>query len=190
MAYEKFDMAKLERLNDPDRFDLLDPDLMWQALGEPQPAVIVDIGAGTGLFAGRFAEMTPGATVYAADTHPTMVEWMQQQRAPAYGGRLRPLLSSEDTVPLPDAVADLVVMLNLHHELVSPEANYAEAARLLKPGGQLLVVDWAPGADGGPPQKIRASADEIIRSVSSAGFVDAVAHPGLSKHSLVTARRP
>lgn len=190
MAYEKFDVAKLERLNDPARLELLDPDVMWSALGEPQPSVIVDIGAGTGIFAGRFAEMAPGATVYAADTHATMVEWMREHRAPSIGERFRPLLSSEDSVPLPDAIADLVVMVNLHHELVSPGANYVEAARLLKPDGQLLVVDWSPGAEGGPPQEIRASAEDLVRSVASAGFRDAAAHEGLSKHSLITARRP
>ena len=36
--------------------------------------MIVEIGAGTGLFAARFARMAPGAIVYAVDLEPAMVE--------------------------------------------------------------------------------------------------------------------
>ena len=36
----------------------------------PEPSVIVEIGAGTGLFAGRFAAMAPDAKVFAVDTEP------------------------------------------------------------------------------------------------------------------------
>lgn len=190
MAYEKFDVAKLERLNDPARFDLLDPGVMWTALGRPEPSVIVDIGAGTGMFAARFAELAPTARVYAADNHPAMVEWMKEYRAPSVGERFVPVLSSEESVPLPDGTADLVVMINLHHELVSPSAIYAEAARLLKPGGQVLVADWAPGAEGGgPPQAVRSGAEDILGVLVNAGFVDGATHDGLTKHSLITARR-
>ena len=188
MAHQKFDVAKIERLEDVARFDSLDPDVMWAALGSPSPRVIVDIGAGTGLFARRFAAMAPGATVFAADTAPVMLKWIDEHADPSVGDRIRPLLAEESKVPLPDDTADLVVMINLHHELVDPAASYREALRLLCPGGQILVVDWAPGnTEGGPPQHIRATPDDIIGLLQRAGFVEAAAHAGLPKHSIVTA---
>jgi ArsR family transcriptional regulator len=47
-------------------------------------------------------------------------------------------------VPLPDGAADAVVLHQVLHFLDDPAAAIAEAARLLAPGGKLLVVDFAP----------------------------------------------
>lgn len=190
MSHEKFDLSKIARLDDESRFEFLDPDVMWEALGSPSPDVIVDIGAGTGLFARRFAAMAPMATVYAADTEPVMIAWIGEHADPAIGSRLRPVLAQEASVPLPDAEADLVVMVNLHHELATPKDSYAEALRLLRPGGRLLVADWARNeVEGGPPQGIRATFDEIAEMLRGAGFGSVVRHEGLQRHTLVTARK-
>jgi ubiquinone/menaquinone biosynthesis C-methylase UbiE len=47
-------------------------------------------------------------------------------------------------VRLPDACADVVLLHQVLHFLDDPAAAVAEAARLLQPGGKLLVVDFAP----------------------------------------------
>lgn len=190
MPHLKFDIAKIARLDDVGRFDDLDPDVMWEALGSPKPAAIVDIGAGTGLFARRFAALAPEAKVFAVDTEQRMLDWIAGHRDPAIDDRLHLVLSEETVVPLPDGSADLVIMINLHHELADPEATYREVWRLLRAGGQLLVVDWAKREMvGGPPQSVRASGDEIVAMLGSVGFRDAQAHAGLPKHSLVTATK-
>ena len=191
MAFEKFDVSKLERLNDERRFDVLSPDVMWSALGDPSPLAIIDIGAGTGLFARRFAALAPAAQVYAADSSATMVDWMVENVPEDLRSRLHPVLAGEATVPLPDATADLVVMIHLHHELADPLASYREALRLLRPGGQLLVVDWAPSeGPAGPPQHIRVTAEDAAAMLREAGFASVTAHPLLTQDSLLTAARP
>jgi len=190
VAHEKFDLSRMERLDDESRLVDLDPGVMWEALGRPAPAVIVDLGAGTGLFARRLALLAPEATVYAVDTQPAMLRWIADHADPASAGRIVPTLAQETRVPLDDGVADLAVMINLHHELARPLASYAEVFRLLRPGGRLLVVDWAPTAEGGgPPREIRATAGQIGDALRSVGFGDIVAHQGLRRHSLVTAAK-
>ncbi|MBU1325820.1 MAG: metalloregulator ArsR/SmtB family transcription factor [Alphaproteobacteria bacterium] len=47
---------------------------------------------------------------------------------------------------LPDMTADLVVVHQVLHYLTDPGAAVAEAARLVRPGGRLLIVDFAPHA--------------------------------------------
>ncbi|HEY5517471.1 MAG TPA: class I SAM-dependent methyltransferase [Coriobacteriia bacterium] len=184
----KFDIAKIARLDDVGRFDDLDPGVMWEALGSPKPAAIVDIGAGTGMFARRFAALAPEATVFAVDTEQRMLDWIAEHPDPAIDDRLRLVLSKETVVPLPDDSAGLVVMINLHHELADPRATYREALRLLRAAGQLLVVDWArTEMQGGPPQHVRATSGEIVAMLEAVGFREAKAHEGLPKHSLVTA---
>lgn len=191
MPHLKFDIAKLERLNDPGRFDSLIPEVLWAALGDSAPQTIIEIGAGTGLFAAKFAELAPGATVQAVDIEPAMIEWMTQNRPEVAAGRVVPVLGTETTVPLPDGSADAVVMINLHHELVDPAATYAEALRLLKPGGRILVADWAArDTEGGPPLAVRIGEAQLVALLARSGFTDAAAHSGLPKHSLVTAHKP
>jgi len=188
VPHMKFDIAKIARLDDVGRFDDLDPGVMWQALGSPRPAAIVDIGAGTGMFARRFAALAPEATVFAVDTEQRMLDWIAEHPDPAIDDRLRLVLSKETVVPLPDDSAGLVVMINLHHELADPRATYREALRLLRAAGQLLVVDWArTEMQGGPPQHVRATSGEIVAMLEAVGFREAKAHEGLPKHSLVTA---
>lgn len=45
---------------------------------------------------------------------------------------------------LPDRTADLVIVHQVLHYLPDPAAAVAEAARLVRPGGRLLIVDFAP----------------------------------------------
>ena len=187
----KFDLAKLEKLNDPRRFDDLIPDVMWGALDVSAPRVVVEIGAGTGLFAARFASMTPEATFYAVDMEPAMIEWMRANRPEVAAGWMVPVLSEESSVPLDDGIADAVVMVNLHHELATPQATYAEAARLLHAGGRIMVADWAPReTPKGPPLAVRATEQEIADVMAGAGFADVASHEGLPHHSLLTGTKP
>jgi len=190
VPHEKFDIAKLERLNDVARFDSLDPEQMWAAAGTPDARNIVEIGAGTGLFACRFAELAPTADIYAVDIEPVMVRWMFQHRPAALSGRLHPVLAEETKIPLPTGEADLAMMINVHHELADPRSSYCEALRLLKIGATILVVDWRPGDTGsGPPQAVRASSEQISEILSSVGFFDVVVHEQLVNHSMLTARK-
>jgi SAM-dependent methyltransferase len=191
MPHEKFDVSKLERLNDPTRFETLPPERLWEAAGVDEPAVIVELGAGTGLYACRFAELAPEAEVYAVDTEPTMVRWMIEHRPAALRGRLHPLQSAETAVPLPTGDADLVTMLNVHHELADPRSTYREVLRLTRIGGTVLVADWAPDdTDGGPPQAVRVAPDKLVALLREVGFEDVTLHEGLPRHTVVTGRKP
>ena len=191
MPHEKFDARKLERLNDPARFEYLDPRVIWDAAGVPAPSCIVEIGAGTGLFACKFAEFAPQADVYAVDVEPAMVRWMYEHRPAALSGRLHPTLAPETSVPLPTGEADLLVMIDVHHELVDPLSTYREAIRLTRIGGTIVVADWAPGeTPGGPSQRVRVTAEEIVGLLGKVGFEAAKTHDSLRYHSLVSAHKP
>lgn len=191
MPHMKFDLAKLEKLNDTRRFEDLIPEVMWEALALHMPEVIVEIGAGTGLFSARFAAMAPGATVYAVDVAPAMLDWMAANRPEVAAGTVVPVLSEESSVPLFDEMADAVVMVNLHHELADPHSTYAEAKRLVRPGGRILVADWAPRqTPKGPPLGVRATEEQLVAALMMAGFTDVVVHRSLPNHSLVTGTKP
>lgn len=192
MAHEKFDVSRLARLDDPARFDSVSPEVVWEAVGVAAPSVVVEIGAGTGLYAQRLSEMAPEATVYAVDIEQPMLDWMGERRSAVGEGRLVPVLSEEVAVPLPSGAADVVAMLNLHHELAQPDQTYHEAARLLRNGGRIVVVDWAArDMPMGPPLRVRVSEQELVLTLANAGFEDIVVHEGVfAHHSMVTGTRP
>lgn len=193
MAHLKFDLAKLEKLNDPARFESLPPLVFWRALGSPSGAcAIVEIGAGTGLFAAAIAHVAPEAVVFAVDTAPQMLEWMRANRPEVAEKRVVPVLATETRIPLDDGIADAVYMINLHHELAEPDATYAEAYRLLEPGGRLLVVDWADrDTPKGPPREVRVSVDGLKAVLDRAGFTEVeIDEAALPWHVMATAVRP
>ncbi len=189
MAGRSFDPVKLD---DPGRLDDIRPGAIWDALGSPSASALVDLGAGTGIFAEAFAGLAPDAVVYAADVSERMLDWLREKRSALVGeGRVVPLLIEDGRVPLPDGAVDAVVSINLHHELSDPLASYREAMRLLRAGGGIAVVDWAPRpSPKGPPVATRPTPEEIAGALSTAGFADVRAHDVLPYHSLVVGWRP
>ena len=90
-----------------------------------------------------------------------------------------------------DEMADVVYMINLHHELAEPDFLVAESYRLLKPGGKIFIVDWKrQEMTEGPPQHIRCLSETVCRQLSAAGFDDVETDSFLAKHFFVTANKP
>ncbi len=112
-----------------------------RALGDRPIGRLVDIGTGTGrmleLF-GREAEKALGI-----DRSPEMLRLARAKLAEA---GLEAELRQGDmyALPLGSDSADTVIIHQVLHYAQNPAAAVAEAARLLGPGGRLLIVDFAP----------------------------------------------
>ncbi len=111
-------------------------------LAEPQARhTVVDVGAGTGLLSLAFAERA--ARVWAIDSSPAMGEYLRVKAASADLHNVESVLASAVSLPLVDEVADLVVSNYCLHELRRAEKYraLAEARRVLKPGGRIVIGD-------------------------------------------------
>ncbi len=76
---------------------------------------------------------------------------------------------------LPDRSAELVVMHQVLHYLSDPAAAVAEAARLVAPGGRLLVIDFAPHGleylrEAHQHRRLGFPDEEMSRWVTAAGL--------------------
>ncbi|MDH4163577.1 MAG: methyltransferase domain-containing protein [Nitrospirota bacterium] len=186
----KFDPKSIDKLNNPERFDRENPDVIWKELGLKEPRVLIDIGAGTGFFAIPFARKSPAIMIYACDLQQEMLDWLEAHIPEDFRNRVKPFKMEESEVSLPDNIADLVYMINLHHELEDRDAMMKEAFRLLKPGGTVMVMDWKKeDMPMGPPVTIRITAEEIVGDIEKAGFREVKQHPVLKFHSMVTGRK-
>lgn len=188
MEDKKFDPAKLAKLNDPKRLEDIPPDLVWDRLALSTPVTAVDIGAGTGFFDTAFIKKSGEMTIYACDISDIMLDWMKESLAGVKEGTIVPVRMEESSVPLDDGIADLVFMINLHHELDAPGAVIREAYRLLRKGGKLMIIDWKKEeTPSGPPLEIRIEPETIEGQVRDGGFGQVAVHPDLRYHTFVTA---
>jgi ubiquinone/menaquinone biosynthesis C-methylase UbiE len=189
MHENKFDPKKLKKLNDPGRLVDIPPDYIWKRLDVAEPGVVVEIGAGTAFFGVAFLPYAKGATIYSCDISDTMIQWVEENVRPEHPGIVA-LKTAETSVPLADGIADLVYMINLHHELDDPQKTIAEAFRLLKPGGAVFVVDWKKKEmPEGPPEKIRYRPETVREQLEQGGFRHLSVYDELPKHFLVVGKR-
>jgi len=115
---------------------------MLEALGPGPFKLLLDLGTGTGraleLFAPRFERGI------GLDLNQSMLAYARSKLAKA--GPLNAEVRHGDiyNLALADGVAQAVVMHQVLHYLSDPALAVAEAARVLAPGGRLLIVDFAP----------------------------------------------
>lgn len=113
-----------------------------RVLGDAPIAQLIDIGTGTG----RMLELFGPQAMQALGIDRSS-EMLRLARAKlAERGLDRAELRQADlyALPMPDAAADVAILHHVLHFAQQPGAAIAEAARVLRPGGRLLIADFAP----------------------------------------------
>jgi ubiquinone/menaquinone biosynthesis C-methylase UbiE len=111
-------------------------------LAEPRrDDYVVDLGAGTGLLALALAPRVRG--LVAVDISERMLERLDDAAAAEGVLNVEPLVADLRRLPLEDECATLVVSNYAFHHLDNPgkELALAEARRILRPGGRLVICD-------------------------------------------------
>ncbi len=139
---DQFNPAHGKRLEDPSRLEALPQASVVALLRLGGAETVVDYGAGTGIYTVAVAEAVPAGKVFAVEALPQLLESLREKITPEIADRLCICETGDNVVPIDDAEADRVVMVDvLHHLHDQPEA-LEEVVRVLKPGGLFVVVDW------------------------------------------------
>lgn len=118
-------------------------DLLMAALALKPGMVVADIGAGTGYLSRRMAQAVgPGGKVLAVDVQPEMVRTLQQLAQRGGFPQIEARLGAEADVRLPPASVDLAIMVAVHHELAYPYHLLTSVVAALKPGAQMVFVEF------------------------------------------------
>jgi ubiquinone/menaquinone biosynthesis C-methylase UbiE/DNA-binding transcriptional ArsR family regulator len=115
---------------------------MRAALGDAPIDLLVDIGTGTGRILELFADRYMRGLGF--DLSTAMLAYARPKLAKAGIPHAQVRQGDIYDLPLADSSAGAVVMHQILHYLSDPPRAVAEAARLVAPGGQLLIVDFAP----------------------------------------------
>lgn len=124
------------------REELFGRDFGWQALVGLLPSnwVVGDLGCGTGALLSALAQSV--GHVIGVDASDEMLAAARARTAGLDNVELR--RGSLEALPIDEATLDAATMMLVLHHVPAPAAAIAEAARVLKPGGRLLLVDMSP----------------------------------------------
>jgi SAM-dependent methyltransferase len=145
------------------------------ALGLQPGATVADIGAGTGMFTLLFARAVgPTGRVYAVEIAQNFLAGILERTKDYRVTNVVGVLGTQDDTGLEEASIDLAFVCDTYHHFEYPKAMLASIARALRPGGELVVIDYrrTPGLSSPWVQgHVRAGQEQATEEIVAAGFV-------------------
>lgn len=163
--------AYIAALEDPGRDAYQKPQEVMQALAIRPGEVIADIGAGSGYFSLRLAHhVGPEGRVYAVDVSADMILHLNRRIRDAGLLNIASVLAPPDDPLLPQPVDRFLFVDVWHH--VEDQAGYlARMRKLLKPGGQVVMIDFhKKDLPVGPPVEMKVAREDLVRQMEQQGF--------------------
>jgi predicted methyltransferase len=144
------------------------PDEVMKALSLKPGQVVADIGAGTGYFTRRFAAATaPTGKAIGIEIDAAMVRALvadaRRWNLTNYEARLVP---PDDPMLAPRSV-DVIFLCDTYHHLNDRVAYFTKVRPSLKPGGQLIIIDYVKSPEHPEHSVVR---EEVVDELRRAGY--------------------
>ncbi|MDB5218510.1 MAG: Methyltransferase type 11, partial [Myxococcaceae bacterium] len=124
-------------LDRSDRETTEQPEHVLDVLGVKEGMNVADVGAGSGYFTVRIAKrIAPRGHVLATDLQPEMLDLLRAKVKEAKLTNVVPVLTTESDAKLPRGELDLVLMVDVYHELPKPAQTLAQVRAALRPDGR------------------------------------------------------
>ncbi len=170
--------AYIAMLEDPERDAYQKPDEVVRALQLRKGESVADIGAGSGYFSFRMAsEVGPGGRVYAIDVQPEMVVHLNERIRDSGLSNVVSVLSRPNDPLLADSSVDRFFICDTWHHIPDQTDYLALLRRMLKPGGQIVMIDFKKEElPFGPPTAMKIAREDLIAQMEESGFRVAKEH--------------
>jgi predicted methyltransferase len=148
------------------------PDRVVKALRIPRGATVIDLGAGVGYFTWRLAKRVGReGRVIATDIQQQMLDLLARNMRKRGIENVETVLSTQDDPRLPEGEADLVLLVDVYHELAYPAGTMERVRRSLKPGGRLVVVEYRGEEPWVPIHPLhKMTLRQVRREIEPTGF--------------------
>ena len=174
-------------LDRPDRAEREQPERVLDLLHVAPGMAVADVGAGTGYFTVRLARrVAPGGSVYATELQPEMLRMLDARVSKEGARNVQLVAATEHDAKLPDRCCDVVMLVDVYHELTDPPGVMAGIRRALKPSGRLVLVEYR-GEDPAVPIKPehKMTLAQIKKELVPLGFAFVVSHEELPDQRVV-----
>jgi ubiquinone/menaquinone biosynthesis C-methylase UbiE len=105
--------------------------------------VVVDLGAGSGFHTMKLSKLVgPKGKVYAVDIQPEMLDIIGKRVRKENIENVVLVHNTEKDPKLPAGKIDMILMVDVYHELSYPYEVTLELVKALKPGGRLVFVEF------------------------------------------------
>jgi precorrin-6B methylase 2 len=143
-------------------------------VGPRKGSVVADVGAGSGFMAELFADLVgPEGKVFAVDINPVLMKRVAEDAQKKELTNLDVVVCGERDVNLPAESIDLMFICDTYHHFEYPVSTMKSVYEALKPGGQIVVVDFYR-IEGVTPQwlmeHVRAGEEVFTQEIVDAGF--------------------
>lgn len=139
------------------------------ALGLKPGMTVADLGAGTGYYSRRMArEVGETGRVYAVDIQPEMLELLRENADAAGLTNIVTVLATGKNPRLPENAIDLVIMVDVYHELASPDEVMKALLTSLKPGGRVAFLEYRAEDPNVPIKPLHKMTEAQVRREAEA----------------------
>jgi predicted methyltransferase len=134
---------------------------------------VADLGCGSGFYSRRIApQIAPEGKVYAVDIQPEMLRMLEESARQEGITNIVALLGEPDDPKLPAGAIDWLLLVDVYHELQSPEPMLAKIREALAPEGRVALVEFR--LEGTTAAHIRTehrmSVEQVLAEWEPAGF--------------------
>jgi ubiquinone/menaquinone biosynthesis C-methylase UbiE len=159
-------------LDRPEREDEEAPSKAIAALALPKGAVVADVGAGSGYYTVRLARAVgPTGRVVATDLQPGMLELLRARVARERLANVELVQGRADDPLLPANTFDVVLMVDVYHELASPQVFVRKLEPALKRDGRLVLIEFRREDPRVPiREEHKMSVSQVRDELGAAGF--------------------
>lgn len=147
-------------------------DRVIESMGLKEGDTIADIGGGSGYFSRPFAQKVgPKGVVYCCELAVNLMEYLQRRSLDEGLLNIVTVLAAVDRPMLPPQSVDHIFFCDTNHHLTDRVNYYKGLIPILKPGGQLVVVDFKKeGKKQGPPPEHCVAKSVVLEEMEQAGF--------------------
>ena len=119
------------------------PDRALQLVGITSGMTVADVGAGSGYMTMRIAKLVgPAGKVYANDLQPAMLQLIVEKAHQQHLTNVEIVQGVGDDARLPADAIDLVLMVDVYHELDHPQSMLQSIRRSLRSKGRLVLIEY------------------------------------------------
>ncbi|KNZ40437.1 class I SAM-dependent methyltransferase [Acetobacterium bakii] len=168
----KFSLKSKSKLDNEWRRENLPAAQTLKNLGLTSEDVVADIGSGIGYFTIPAAQLVNGENqVFALDISEEMLAEVKQRMADAGLSNIITIKTEEYDLKIPDASVTYALIVNVLHEIKDQNRMIDEIHRILKPNGQIAIIEWIKAdMEMGPPCDGRIGKEELIHLLTSKNF--------------------